>query len=77
MLEAAVPLLVVTVLAAGIGVFVGQILLRIATGGGNVPLPGIELPIVLWLGIASALGVVVLTLPLIRRATEIESTRFE
>jgi hypothetical protein len=77
MLEAAVPLLVVTVLAAAIGVLVGQILLRFGTGGGNPPLPGLELPVVLALGVGAALGVVVLTLPMIARATAIESTRFE
>jgi hypothetical protein len=76
-LEAAVPLLVVTLLAAAIGVTVGQILLRFGTGAGDAPLPGLELPVVLALGVAAALGVVGVTLPMIGRATAIESTRFE
>jgi hypothetical protein len=76
-MEAAVPLLVVTVVAAAIGIVVAQILLRLGTAGGTPPLPGLEFALVLFLGVTGALGVVALTLPMIRRATELETTRFE
>jgi hypothetical protein len=55
---------------------VAQILLRIGAGG-NPPLPGLPLFVVLVIGLGAALAVVALTLPLLGRVTDVEATRFE
>ncbi|HUC88160.1 MAG TPA: FtsX-like permease family protein [Candidatus Binatia bacterium] len=82
--EAALPLIFVSILAAGIGLGVGipvvkALLKNLEPKGTTVPpvYPSIGYYIALGGGLIVALGLVVITLPLLKRMTKPEDARFE
>jgi hypothetical protein len=77
MLEAAAPLVGVAILSAMLGVLVSQLLLRLVSGNGAVPLPDLSLGALLVVGVAGALAIVAGMLPLVGPLTDLEETRFE
>lgn len=82
LLEAALPLVVVSLIAAGIGLSVGipvvRTLLDHTQHAKNIPVhPSAGYYITLGVGMVVALGLVVLTLPLLNRMTRPEEARFE
>ena len=77
LLEAAAPLIAVAVLSGILGVLVSQLLLRLVTGNGAVPLPDPSLPALLMAGVVGALAIVAAMLPLVGPLTDLEETRFE
>jgi len=77
LLEAAAPLIAVAVLSGILGVLVSQLLLRLVTGNGAVPLPDPSLPALLIAGVVGALTIVAAMLPLVGPLTDLEETRFE
>ncbi len=84
LLEAALPLLVVSAIAAGIGLGVGIPVVKTLLKGFE-PKNSTEIPvhpsagyyIALGIGLVVALGLVVITLPLLKRMTRPEEARFE
>lgn len=77
LLEAAAPLIAVAVLSGILGVLVSQLLLRLVTGNGAVPLPDLSLAALLAAGVLGALAIVAAVLPLVGPLTDLEETRFE
>ncbi len=75
-IEAAAPLGIAALVSAGLGLVVGQLVLRL-TGTDAVILPDPSSMAVLVLGVGAALAMVGLTLPMIGRLTDTEATRFE
>jgi FtsX-like permease family len=78
LMEAAVPLVVVTVVAAGIayGMSVWAFV-RLAPAGTAIPQLGSDYYALLGIGLAVAFGVITVTLPLLRRMTSPGNVRFE
>lgn len=88
MLESAVPLVVVTVLSAALGLLASDLIFRALlhtranTGSagawmGGISPPGLAYYLVLLAGLIAALAMVAMTLPLLRKLTEPENARFE
>lgn len=83
LLEAALPLIVISILAAVIGLGVGipvvkALLKNLETKGTNIPVhPSIGYYIAMGVGLTIALGLVLITLPLLKRMTRPEDARFE
>ncbi len=87
MLEAAVPLTVVTVISAALGFLAADLVMRAllragsatstSTMSGGICAPGIAYYAVIVAGLAVALLLVISTLPLLRRLTEPGNARFE
>lgn len=75
-LEAAVPLVLATFAAAGIGFLAADLILR-TTGNYGVSSPPISYFLIVGGGLAAALGVVCATLPLLHRLTALRSVRME
>ncbi len=75
-IEAAAPLGIAALVSAGLGLMVGQLVLRL-TGTDAILLPDVSSIVVLVLGVGAALAMVGLTLPMIGRLTDTEATRFE
>jgi hypothetical protein len=76
LLEAAAPLAAVCVLSAVLGTLVVQLLMR-AQSRYAVPLPDAGVIELLVIAVAAAMGIVALTMPMVRRLTDTEETRFE
>ena len=76
LLQAGVPLVVVSTVSAALGVAVAQGVLRIG-GAPSVPLPDLSLVAVLVASLAVAMGVVTATLPAVDRLTRPQSLRSE
>jgi len=78
LMEAAVPLVVATVVAAGIayGMSVWAFV-RLAPAGTAIPQLGSDYYALLGIGLAVAFGVITVTLPLLRRMTSPGNVRFE
>ncbi|MEZ0090199.1 FtsX-like permease family protein [Streptacidiphilus sp. EB129] len=76
LLESAVPLLVVSAVAIGMGFLAAQLFLR-AQFGYSVRAPGGEYYVIVLAGIVLSLGVIASTLPLLRRITGPETARNE
>src|SRR5215475_8295731 len=78
LLEAAVPLLAATVVAAGIAYGTSILaFVRLAPAGTAVPQLGSNYYALMGIGLAVAFGVIALTLPLLRRMTVPGNVRFE
>jgi ABC-type antimicrobial peptide transport system permease subunit len=83
LLEAALPLVVASFASAGIGLGVGiptvkALLKNLEPNGTNIPvLPSLGYYITLAAGLTVSLGLVVITLPLVKRITRPEEARFE
>ena len=83
LLEAALPLVVVSVIAAGIGLGVGipvvkALLKNLQPKGTTISVyPSIGYYVAMSVGLVIALGLVVITLPLLKRMTRPEDARFE
>ena len=78
MLEAAAPLAAVAVVSCVLGILVCQVLLRVdVADGAVVPLPDPSLAMLVAGGVAGALAIVSLALPLVGPVTDLEETRFE
>src|SRR5580693_2915941 len=78
MLEAAVPLLAATVVAAGIAYGTSILaFVRLAPAGTAIPQLGSDYYALMGLGLAVAFGVIAVTLPLLRRMTSPGNVRFE
>ncbi len=76
LLEAAVPLIGLAIVAAGGGLLTATLLLR-ALRGTTVRLPGAEYYLMLFAGLIAALSIVSITLPLLRRISSPENLRTE
>jgi hypothetical protein len=78
LLEAAVPLVAATVLAAAIAYGTSvTAFLRLAPRGTAIPQPGHDYYTIMGIGLVVAFGVITLTLPLLRRMTAPSTIRFE
>jgi hypothetical protein len=78
MLEAAVPLLAATVLAGGIAYGTSILaFMRLAPAGTALPQLGPDYFTIMGVGLAIAFGVILVTLPLLRRMTAPSTVRFE
>jgi predicted lysophospholipase L1 biosynthesis ABC-type transport system permease subunit len=78
LLEAAVPLVAATVLAAAIAYGTSvTAFLRLAPRGTAIPQPGHDYYTIMGIGLVVAFGVITLTLPLLRRMTATSTIRFE
>jgi hypothetical protein len=78
LLEAAVPLLAATVVAAGIAYGTSILaFVRLAPAGTATPQLGHDYYTIMGIGLAVAFGVIALTLPLLRRMTAPGNVRFE
>ena len=83
LLEAALPLIVASIAAAGIGLGVGipvvkTLLSSFEPKGTSIPVhPSVGYYIALGVGLLVALGLVIVTLPLLKRMTKPEDARFE
>ncbi|MFY9848894.1 MAG: FtsX-like permease family protein [Trebonia sp.] len=78
MLEAAVPLLAATMVAAGIAYGTSILaFVRLAPAGTAIPQLGSDYYALMGIGLAVAFGVIVVTLPLLRRMTSPGNVRFE
>ena len=78
MLEAAVPLLAATVVAAGIAYGTSILaFVRLAPAGTAIPQLGSDYCALMGIGLAVAFGVIAVTLPLLRRITTPANVRFE
>jgi predicted lysophospholipase L1 biosynthesis ABC-type transport system permease subunit len=75
-LESAVPLLVVALLATGMGFLTAQLFLR-AQLGYDVRSPGVAYYVLVIGGLIASLGIIASTLPLLRRITGPETARNE
>jgi hypothetical protein len=76
LLESAVPLLVVAVLAIGMGFLAAQLFLRSELNYTLVP-PSVTYYVLVALGLAVSLGIIASTMPLLRRITGPETARNE
>ena len=78
LLEAAVPLVAATVVAAGIAYGTSVMaVLRLAPAGTAIPQLGRDYYTIMGIGLAVAFGVITLTLPLLRTMTAPSTIRFE
>ncbi|HEY8998737.1 MAG TPA: FtsX-like permease family protein [Candidatus Saccharimonadales bacterium] len=83
LLEAALPLVIVSAIAAGLGIGVGMPVIRsllrsIEPAGVSYPVhPSAAYYLALGIGLVVSLGLVVATLPLLKRITKPEDARFE
>jgi hypothetical protein len=78
LMEAAVPLLAATILAAGIAYGTSILaFVRLAPTGTAIPQPGSDYYAFVGIGLAVAFGVITVTLPLLRRMTVPGNVRFE
>ncbi len=78
LLEAAVPLLGATVVAAGIAYATSVLaFVRLAPAGTAIPRPGSDYYTLMGIGLAVAFCVIAVTLPLLRRITSPGNVRFE
>ena len=78
LMEAAVPLLAATIVAAGIAYGTSVLaFVRLAPAGTAIPQLGSDYYALMGIGLAVAFGVITLTLPLLRRMTAPSSVRFE
>jgi hypothetical protein len=78
MLEAAVPLLAATVVAAGIAYGTSMLaFVRLAPAGTAIPQLGSDYYALMGIGLAVAFGVIAVTLPLLHRMTSPGNVRFE
>ena len=78
LLEAAVPLVTVTVIAAAIAYGTSALaVLRLAPAGTAIPHPGRDYYTIMGIGLVVAFGIITLTLPLLRRMTAPSAVRFE
>ena len=78
LLEAAVPLVAATVVAAGIAYGTSVMaVLRLAPAGTAIPQLGRDYYTIMGIGLAGAFGVITLTLPLLRTMTAPSTIRFE
>ncbi|HEY1670551.1 MAG TPA: FtsX-like permease family protein [Trebonia sp.] len=78
MLEAAVPLVAATVLAGGIAYGTSILaFMRLAPAGTALPQLGRDYFTIMGIGLAIAFGVILVTLPLLRRMTAPSTVRFE
>ncbi|MFZ0003684.1 MAG: FtsX-like permease family protein [Trebonia sp.] len=78
MLEAAVPLLAATMVAAGIAYGTSILaFVRLAPAGTAIPQLGSDYYALMGIGLAVAFGVIAVTLPLLRRMTSPGNVRFE
>jgi hypothetical protein len=78
LLEAAVPLVAATVVAAGIAYGTSVMaVLKLAPAGTAIPQPGRDYYTIMGIGLAGAFGVITLTLPLLRTMTAPSTIRFE
>jgi len=78
MLEAAVPLLAATLVAAGIAYGTSILaFVRLAPAGTAIPQLGSDYYALMGIGLAVAFGVIAVTLPLLRRMTSPGNVRFE
>jgi hypothetical protein len=78
MLEAAVPLLAATVVAAGIAYGTSILaFVRLAPAGTAIPQLGSDYYALMGIGLAVAFGVIAVTLPLLRCMTSPGNVRFE
>jgi hypothetical protein len=75
-LESAVPLLLVAILATGIGLLTAQLFLK-AQLNYNLHPPGLSYWLLVAAGLVASLGIIASTLPLLRRITGPESARNE
>ncbi len=76
--EAAVPLVAAAVVAAAIAYATSLVaFLRLAPAGTAVPQLGRDYYTIMGVGLVTAFGVILLTLPLLRRMTAPSSVRFE
>jgi hypothetical protein len=75
--EAALPLLIVALVTAGLGLIVTALTLASDPNGPTFALPGPGYWFALLGGLAAALAVVAATLPLLGRLTSPETVRFE
>jgi hypothetical protein len=76
LLESAVPLLVVAVVAIGMGFLAAQLFVQ-AQFDYSIRAPGIQYYVIVLAGLASSLGVIASTMPLLRRMTGPETARNE
>ena len=78
LMEAAVPLLAATVVAAGIAYGTSMwAFARLAPAGTAIPRLGSDYYALMGIGLAVAFGVIMVTLPLLRRMTSPGNVRFE
>jgi hypothetical protein len=78
LLEAAVPLVAATVLAAGIAYGTSMwAFVRLAPKGTAIPQLGHDYYTIMGTGLVAAFGVITVTLPLLRRMTAPGNVRFE
>ena len=78
LMEAAVPLLAATIVAAGIAYGTSVLaFVRLAPAGTAIPQLGSDYYALMGIGLAVAFGVITVTLPLLRRMTAPSSVRFE
>jgi hypothetical protein len=78
LLEAAVPLLAATIVAAGIAYGTSVLaFVRLAPKGTAIPQLGADYYALMGIGLAAAFGVIAVTLPLLRRMTNPGNVRFE
>lgn len=78
LMEAAVPLVGATLLAAGIAYGTSILaFVRLAPAGTAIPRLGTDYYALMGLGLAVAFGVIAVTLPLLRRVTAPGNVRFE
>jgi hypothetical protein len=78
LMEAAVPLVVTTLVAAGIAYGTSTwAFIRLAPAGTAIPLLGSDYYALMGIGLAAAFGVITVTLPLLRRMTSPGNVRFE
>ncbi|MGO9557907.1 MAG: hypothetical protein ACLPQS_15380 [Acidimicrobiales bacterium] len=76
LLETAVPLVLIAVASAGIGLLATDLFLRSQLGV-TLRAPGLVYYLIVLGGLASSLGVIACTLPLLERITRPESARIE
>ncbi len=76
-LEAAVPLVLVALLSAAVGLVAADLILRAMHDGWSVSPPALSYYLIMGGGVAAALGVVCATLPLLGRLTEPQAARME
>ena len=78
LMEAAVPLLAATIVAAGIAYGTSMwAFVRLAPAGTAIPQLGSDYYALMGIGLAVAFGVITVTLPLLRRMTTPGNVRFE
>jgi hypothetical protein len=77
LLQAATPLLAVAAFSAVVGALTAQLILRVAAGETEVPLPDAALYVTLAASLLAAMLVVALTLPPLERLTRPETVRLE